>query len=247
MKKRSPDQLFRIIPQRRSSYITRNSVRIPHFKAMHNFYKNLFFPSTTIEWDNFDQDLRKSEIYTLFCSSILNIIRQSPNSSKHIMGIKLVTILHQGLTHLQEHKFKHSFQDTLNSLCNCGMDVESSTHFLLQCSLYINERCTLMSSNLNRINPQLSQTFLQLFWNSFYSDKTNTHILNATTDYIRLTKRFYEPLFWIMCFFFFLFIFYTNLAICSKFLHNFFRLSLNFVLFYFNYNCKIMVSYLLIN
>ena len=111
-----------------------------------------------------------------------------------------------GLSHLREHKFKHSFQDTLNPLCNCGMDVESSTHFLLQCPSYINERCTLMS-NLNRINPQISQTFLQLltntllFGNSSYSDKTNTHILNATIDYIQLTKRFDEPLFWLMLFF----------------------------------------------
>ena len=59
---------------------------------------------------------------------------------------------------------------------------------------------TLMS-NLNRINPQISQISLQLltntllFGNSPYSDKTNAHILNATIDYIRLTKRFDEPLF----------------------------------------------------
>ena len=52
-----------------------------------------------------------------------------------------------------------------------------------------NERCTLMS-NLNRISPQIPQTSLQLltntllFGNSSYSDKTNTHILNATVDYI---------------------------------------------------------------
>ena len=116
------------------------------------------------------------------------------------MGIKVVNRLRLGLSHSREHKFKHSFQDTLNPLCNCGMDVESSTHFLLQCPSYINERCTLMS-NLNRINPQISQTSLQhltntlLFWNSSYSDKRNTHILNATIDYIQLTKRFDEPLF----------------------------------------------------
>ena len=133
------------------------------------------------------------------------------------MGIKLITRLRLGLSHLREHKFKHSFQDTLNPLCNCGMDVESSTHFLLQCPSYINERCTLMS-NLNRINPQISQTFLQLltntlvFGNSSYSDKRNTHILNATIDYIRLTKRFDEPLFRIMRFFSFIFL--TNLPIC---------------------------------
>ena len=203
LKNKSPDYLFKIIPQRRSSYITRNSDEIPLFKTNHNFYKNSFFPSTTIEWNNLDHDLRNTESYTLFRSSILKFIRPSPNSfygCQNIMGIKLITRLRLGLSHLREHKFKHSFQDTLNPLCNCGMDVESSTHFLLQCPSYINERCTLMS-NLNRINPQISQTSLQLltntllFGNSSYSDKTNTHILNATIDYIQLTKRFDEPLF----------------------------------------------------
>ena len=180
-----------------------NSDEIPLCKTNHNFYKNSFFPSTTIEWNNPDHDLRNTESYTLFRSSILKFIRPSPNNfydCQNIMGVKLVTRLRLALSHLREHKFKHSFQDTLNPLCNCRMDVESSTHFLLQCPSYINERCTLMS-NLNRINPQISQTSLQLltnallFGNSSYSDKTNTHILNATIDYIQLTKRFDEPLF----------------------------------------------------
>ena len=67
---RKPGYLFRIISQRSSSYITRNSDEIPLFKAKHNFYKNPFFPSTTSEWNNFDQDLGSSESYTLFHSSI---------------------------------------------------------------------------------------------------------------------------------------------------------------------------------
>ena len=68
--------MFKIIPQRRSSYITRNE--IPLFKT--NFHKNSFFPSTTIEWNNLDHDLRNTESYTLFRSSILKFITPSPNS-----------------------------------------------------------------------------------------------------------------------------------------------------------------------
>ena len=124
--------MFKIIPQRRSSYITRNSDEIPLVKTNHDFYKNSFFPSTNIEWNNLDHDLRNTESYTLFRASILKFIRSSPNSfygCQNIMGIKLLTRLLLGLSHLREHKFKHNFQDTLNPLCNCGMDVESSTHF----------------------------------------------------------------------------------------------------------------------
>ena len=170
LKNKSPDYLFKIIAQRRSSYITRNSDEIPLFKTNHIFYKNSFFPSTTIEWNNLDHDLRNTESYTLLRSSILNFIRPSSNTfyrCQNIMGKKLVIRLRLGLSHLREHKFKHSFQDTLNPLCNCGMDVESSTHFLLQCPSYINKRCTLMS-NLNRIIPQISQTSLQLLPTPFW-------------------------------------------------------------------------------
>ena len=174
-----------------------NSDEIPLCKTNRNFYKNSFFPSTTIEWNNLDHDLRDTESYTLFRSSILKFIRPSPNSfydRQNIMGVKLVTRLRIGLSHLREYKFKQFSRYLKPSY------VESSTHFLLQCPSYINERCTLMS-NLNTINPQISQTSLQLltstllFGNSSYSDKTNTHILNATIDYNQLTKRFDEPLF----------------------------------------------------
>ena len=43
-----------------------------------------------------------------------------------MMGIKLATRLRLGLSHLREHKSIHSFEDTLNPLCNFGMDVESN-------------------------------------------------------------------------------------------------------------------------
>ena len=108
---------------------------------------------------------------------------------------------------------------------------------------------------MNRINPQISQISLQLltstliFGNLSYSGKyTNTHILNTTIEYTRLTKRFDEPLFWIMTFSFFSFIILTNLPIFTVTNSSiiFFRLRLNSILFYFNYNCNIIVSYLFI-
>ena len=32
------------------------------------------------------------------------------------------------LSHLRDQKFRHCFQDTLNSLCDCGNDTETTTH-----------------------------------------------------------------------------------------------------------------------
>ena len=72
----------------------------------------LFFPSTIIEWNSLDPNLRKSENFSVFKRNILKFIRPSPNSvySYHNRReICLVTRLRPGLSHLREHKFKHSF------------------------------------------------------------------------------------------------------------------------------------------
>ena len=45
-----PQYLFKLIPSRSSSYVTRNIHNIPFFKTRHTFLKNSFFPSTIIEW-----------------------------------------------------------------------------------------------------------------------------------------------------------------------------------------------------
>ena len=116
------------------------------------------------------------------------------------MQSKLITRLTLGLSHLREHKFKHSFQDTLNPLCNCGQDIESTTHFFLHCHFFVNERRTLLSTirSLNSklldfTNYDLTQTLL--FGNSSQTSRINFKIIKAPIDYILSSKRFDEPLF----------------------------------------------------
>ena len=58
-------------------------------------------------------------------------------------------MLRVGISHLRGHKFKHSFQDTLNPICSCGFDVESTFHYILHCSMYNDERYTLLSTIKN--------------------------------------------------------------------------------------------------
>ena len=40
-------------------------------------------------------------------------------------GVKLLTRLRLGFSHLRDHKFKHSFQDSLNTICSCGNGIET--------------------------------------------------------------------------------------------------------------------------
>ena len=94
---------------------------------------------------------------SLFNTNILKFIRSSPNSVYNChnpKGLKFITTLRLGVSHLREHKFKYSFQDTINPICNCGLDIEPTKHFLLHCPQFVNERCTLLS-NIGNINYNL--------------------------------------------------------------------------------------------
>ena len=184
-------------------YNTRNHVNIPLFKTNDNFFKNSFFPSNIIEWNNLDPNLRNSDTYGTFKNTILKFIRPSLNSvfeCHNPQGIKFLTRLLLGLSHLREHKFKHSFQDSLNPLCKCGAEVESTSHFLLHCPIHNNDRSSLLSTIRNIdcklleiTDSSLTQTLL--YGNPSFDIITNSLILNATIDFILSTKRFEETLF----------------------------------------------------
>ena len=202
-KNKSPKYLFNNIPTVRSTYRTRNIDNIPQFNVRHTFFRNSYFPSIVTEWNNLDKSIRNSESLSIFKKHILQFIRPSPNSifnCHNPKGVKLLTRLRLGLSHLRDHKFKHSFQDSLNPICNCGTDVETTTHYFLHCSLFSNERLTLINSirnidnNILNLNDSRFSEVL-LFGNSSFNNIKNTSILNSTIEYIVSSKRFEVPLF----------------------------------------------------
>ena len=128
----------------------------------HQFFKNSYFPSTIIEWKKLDSNSRNSEKLQIFKSKILRFIRPTANSifgCHNPIGVKLLTRLRLGLSHLCEHKFKHSFEDTLIPLCSCGKEVETFFHFVRSCPNYSDERLTLLSKNRNIIRNILTSNY----------------------------------------------------------------------------------------
>ena len=94
--------------------------------------------------------LRSSRKYInklpLFKKAILHFIRPSAAHVFDVIahsGLKLLTRLRLNLSHLNEHKFRHNFRDTLNPLCTCSLEPETSIHFLLHCPHYDTQRQTL--------------------------------------------------------------------------------------------------------
>ena len=64
--KQSPTYLLNVIPVSSISYLTRYIENVPSFKVRHDFLKKSFFPSTAIEWNKIDKNIRKSESLNIF-------------------------------------------------------------------------------------------------------------------------------------------------------------------------------------
>ena len=60
------------------------------------------------------------------------------------IGLKLLTRLGTDLSHLRDHKFRHNFNDTVNPICSCNIEAESTKHYLLHWLFYIDLRKTLL-------------------------------------------------------------------------------------------------------
>ena len=91
------------------------------FSDLH--FKYSFFPSTLNDWFRLDMNIRNSESISLFKSRLLSLIRPNQSNIYYIfdpIDLKLVTLHHLGLCHLNEHKFRHNFQNCLNPLCSCS-------------------------------------------------------------------------------------------------------------------------------
>ena len=114
----SPSYLFDYIPSTDRIYNTRNAANVPRIIS-----KLLL---------SLDQDIHNAERYALFRKHLLSFIRPEANNIFNVhnaKGIKLLTRLRVGFSHLKEHKFRHNFVDAINPLCSCGNFVESTTHF----------------------------------------------------------------------------------------------------------------------
>ena len=105
-----------------------------------------------------------------------------------------------GLSHLREHKFKHSFQNTLNLISNCGEDIETTSHYLLHYPDYLGERKTLLNT-ISCIVPNIFDfnndqlTEILLYGKEDLDTINNTRILDAIINYLIETKGFNAQLF----------------------------------------------------
>ena len=90
------------------------------------YIKNSFI-SVIYESNKLDPDICSSALYYLFHSTSFKFIRPVQRKTLNInnsVGVKLLTRLCLGFSHLREHKFWHGFRDISNTLCLCSIKAE---------------------------------------------------------------------------------------------------------------------------
>ena len=129
----------------KTPFITQDRLEIYFFFILNTISsKKFFFPSVIIDWNNLDKSIWNSKSFSIFLKSNLKITSSTYNCF-NTKSIKYFTRLHLGLSHLLYHKSKHDFLDSINPICSCCFNIETTCHFLLLCPIFINERSLLLN------------------------------------------------------------------------------------------------------
>ena len=116
------------------------------------------------------------------------------------IGLKFLTRLRLDFSHLIEHRSRNNFQDCMNLLCSCSLEIEDTLHYLLHCHHFNHIRIDLMSSvksvydNFESLSDKDKKDIL-LYGDSRLDRIKNKFILEATLTYMRNSERFCGSLF----------------------------------------------------
>ena len=202
MRNEAPDYLINLIPKCDYEINTRNC-HMPMYHCRTDCFKYSFFPSTLRDWFNLDESIRNSESISIFKNKLLSFIRPVQSSVFNIfdqIGIKLLTRLRLDFSHLNEHRFRHNFENCLNPLCSCSLETEDTLHYLLHCHHFSTYRENLMNSvksvynNFESLSDN-TKKYILLYGDPLLDQNQNKFILEATITYIKVSERFSESLF----------------------------------------------------
>ena len=197
----SPPYLTKYVNLRSTSnYQTRsaNKNNLQEFSCITKSFKYSFFPFCVREWNKLDNTIRDAESIKPFKSMLKNFLSLNQRSLFSIhdpVGVKLLTRLRLQFSHLNEHEFRHNFKDCVNPMCDCGAEIETTSHFFLHCHFFANERQKLLDdvyrieASIKNLNEE-SLIDVLLYGSDRFNDSKNKQILLQTICYIQANKRF---------------------------------------------------------
>ena len=192
----TPAYLFEHVPDEAPRSLRKFIPKAPISKTQR--YDNSFFPYCINNWNVLEDDIRYSSSVKNFKTNINKIIRPRTGSfccNHNKYGMKLLTQIRVDFSDLRDHRFNHNFNCS-SPLCSCGMEDETSTHFLLCCPRFTNLRHTYLSKVSQIINsdvtvlPDDHLTQILLYGSKVYNDISNELILTETIFFILKSERF---------------------------------------------------------
>ena len=102
-------------------------------------FDSSFYPYSNKEWCAFSEEIWNIASVYRFKEIIVSFIRHKDKSVFAIhdtKGLKLLTILRLNFSHLNENKFNLGFKLTVDPLCKCSLETETTFHILLRCRLF---------------------------------------------------------------------------------------------------------------
>ena len=143
------------------------------------------------QWNKFSTSVQTSK------TKINECIRPEPKlcckRDKH--GMKRLTQIRVDFSDLRDHRFNHRF-NCPSPTCSCGIEDETTTHFLLSCPRYDELRQTYLSKISQITNSDVSilpkehLTDLLLYGSKAYNGISNELILTETILFIYKSERF---------------------------------------------------------
>ena len=197
--RQSPECLLNEIPVERNINYSLKRVRTYSQSFGRTIrFSNTYFSNVLYDWNLLDSDTRCSRSISDFKRKLLCKIRPTESfvfNIYDIEGVKILTKLRLQFSALNYYRFRHRFNAT-SPTCECGTANEDHKHFLLHCPLYHGIRLNLHDENsefldLNILN--LDDDFfcsLLLHGNDDFPFIINKIFLEATIEYIKLSKRF---------------------------------------------------------
>ena len=186
----TPGYLYSLLVPPNRDYNTRRYTKFRQIFCRTETFSNSFLPQTIREWNKLDTSICQALSYSTFGKALLDFIQPTTNNifgTYDVSGLKLLTRLCVGFSHLREHKFKHNFQ------------AEDTYHFFMRCQNFSNQGNVLFD-DLNSINAEILKMSeneivqVLLFSNKRFSKDMNFRIVTSSIRFVKDNKRFNESL-----------------------------------------------------
>ena len=101
-----------------------------------------------------------------------------------------MTCLRLAFSYLNEHRFRHNFENCINPLCSCSLVTQDTLHHLLHCDHFSQYGLDLINNVKSELDnfeslPDNDKKDILLYSDSHLDNNKNKYILETTLNYIK--------------------------------------------------------------